>query len=78
MPRFFFNIRNGEALVKDPEGIDLPGLQEAKGAAMVSGREILAENVRINVAHPLRKIIIATRAARSWQLYPPRTFFRSR
>ena len=46
-------------MVKDLEEMDLPGLEEAKGAAMVSGREILAENVRMNVAHPLREIIIA-------------------
>jgi hypothetical protein len=59
MPRFYIHFRNGDLLVEDKEGHDLTGLDEARALAEVSGREILADNIRFNAATPLTAIVIA-------------------
>ena len=46
MPRFYFNIREGNRLTRDEEGLDLPGLDAAQREAEMSGREILADMLR--------------------------------
>jgi hypothetical protein len=43
MPRYFFNIRDGEKVDKDPEGMDLDGLSAVENEAMASAKEIIAE-----------------------------------
>jgi len=59
MPRFYINCLNGGQLARDDEGIDLPSLEEAREAALVSAREIIADNVKGNARNPLRAVIIA-------------------
>lgn len=46
MPRYFFNIREGNRLALDEEGMILPGLEAATREAEQSGREILADMLR--------------------------------
>jgi hypothetical protein len=46
MPRYFFNIRDDQGIVRDEEGMDLPDLQSAREEAQDSARELLAETVR--------------------------------
>jgi len=46
MTRFFFHIRDGESLIKDAIGIDLPDVDAARYDAEQSARELLAENLR--------------------------------
>jgi hypothetical protein len=58
MPRFYVHFRHGEMVATDDTGLDLPGLEEANAAALVSAREILAENVKFNADNPLTEIII--------------------
>jgi hypothetical protein len=43
MPRYFFNIRDGERVKEDPEGIDLDSLSAVENEAMTSAKEIIAE-----------------------------------
>jgi hypothetical protein len=59
MPRFYIHFRHGAFLAEDDVGLDLPGLEEAKAAAVVSGREVLSDNVKFNTADPLTEVIIA-------------------
>ena len=59
MPRFYINFLNGGQLARDDEGIDLPSVEEAREAALVSAREIIADNVKGNARNPLRAVIIA-------------------
>jgi hypothetical protein len=59
MPKYYIHFQNGEIIAKDEEGQELPGLDEAKEAAMVSAREILADNIKGNAANPLRAVMIA-------------------
>ena len=53
MPRFYINYRVGGRAVLDDVGQDLPGLEEAKAAALVSARELLADNIKTNTDTPL-------------------------
>ena len=45
MPRFFFNMRNGES-IDDPDGIFLPDTRSARLEAIRNARDIMAEEVR--------------------------------
>src|SRR3954470_20180616 len=58
MPRFYINFLNGDQIAKDDVGQDLPGLEEAKAAALVSAREILADNIKGGATNPLRAVLI--------------------
>jgi hypothetical protein len=58
MPKYFISFQNNSALAQDDEGQDLPGLDEARTAAMVSAREILADNIKGNAKNPLLVVII--------------------
>jgi len=46
MPVFYFHIRNGQELVLDREGVQMPGLEAALEEAKSAAREILAERIR--------------------------------
>jgi hypothetical protein len=42
MPRFFFHMRDGDWLVEDPEGSELPDLEAARAKAADLARDYLA------------------------------------
>ena len=46
MPRFYLHIREGDRLLEDPDGSDLPDLAAAQAEALVSAQELLAVKVR--------------------------------
>jgi hypothetical protein len=46
MRRFYFHLRNGDELLPDDEGIDLPDFSAAKREAVLAARELLAEAIR--------------------------------
>jgi uncharacterized protein DUF6894 len=58
MPRFYINFRSGDHDAKDDEGIELPGLEEARAVALTSAREIIADNIKANAKNPLLGVII--------------------
>jgi hypothetical protein len=58
MPRFYITFRNGNQVAKDDVGIDLPSLDEARKAALVSVREIVADYVKGAATAPLEAVII--------------------
>jgi hypothetical protein len=43
MTRYFFHIRNGEELVKDDEGTDLPDVSAARREAALSAQALILE-----------------------------------
>jgi len=47
MPRFFFHHQNGDQLISDEEGLDLPDLGAAREEAEASARKMLAEIIKI-------------------------------
>jgi hypothetical protein len=58
MPQFFFNFSRGGAIAQDPEGLDTPNLEAAKALAIQSVRELLADNIKANVADPIESVIV--------------------
>lgn len=46
MPRYFFNIRNGNGLTEDEEGRDFPDVGAARAEALKGVRSIVAEEVK--------------------------------
>src|SRR5215213_3452849 len=54
MPRYYINFQSGDQLAKDDEGIELPSLEAAWKAALVSAHEIKAD-----AKNPLRAVIIS-------------------
>lgn len=53
MPRFYFHLCNGQGLVEDHEGTELPDLTSATSHAITSLRDVLASEVKrgqINLA----------------------------
>jgi hypothetical protein len=58
MPIFYFNFRSRDLLIEDDEGQDLPGLAEAHAAALVSAREILADEIESGTTDPLLAVVI--------------------
>jgi hypothetical protein len=59
MPRFFIDFINGDQRAKDDTGVDLPSLELAREAALISAREIIADNVKGNSKNPLRAVVIS-------------------
>jgi hypothetical protein len=59
MPRFYINFQNGDQLAKDDVGLELPSLEAAWKTALVSAREIIADNIKHSADNPLRAVIIA-------------------
>jgi hypothetical protein len=54
MARYYILFQNSDGFVaKDDEGQDLPGLEEARAAALVSAREFVADNVKDGAKNPL-------------------------
>ena len=43
MPRYFFHMREGNGLTKDPDGLDLPDLHAARATAIKKSCQIWSE-----------------------------------
>jgi hypothetical protein len=46
MPKYFFHVRNGDELMEDPEGMELPNVVAARVEATQAARDIVAERIR--------------------------------
>lgn len=70
MAKFHINFRKGEMIEKDDAGIDLPSLAEAWEAALLSLREVLADNIHANSKTPVEAAIITDERGR-WLMTIP-------
>lgn len=46
MPRFYFHVRDGDTLITDQEGVEMPGNAAAAEEARQAARDLLAERVK--------------------------------
>jgi hypothetical protein len=46
MARYYFHIKDGADLIRDPEGSDLPTVEEARSQALKSARELWADAIK--------------------------------
>jgi hypothetical protein len=58
MPRYYINFRKADLIANDDEGQDFPGFEEAIAAALISARELLADNIKSPATAPLEAVII--------------------
>jgi hypothetical protein len=47
MPRYHFHIRDGDCLIRDAEGSELPSMAAARADAVASARFLHAEKVKV-------------------------------
>jgi uncharacterized protein DUF6894 len=73
MPRFFINFLRGGKISKDLEGQDLPGLKEAGAAALLSARELVAENIKSAADPPLEAVIVTNEGGRELMRIPAKS-----
>lgn len=64
MPQFFFQNHIGDALIEDPEGIELPHLEAARVEATAGLRQLAADDLRQNLPARNRQIDIHDTAGR--------------
>jgi len=71
MPKFYIHFQNSDGtLARDDVGQDLPGLQEAQAAALISAREIVADNVKGRASNPLVAVIISNEGGQDLIMIP--------
>ena len=58
MPVYYFHVRDGELLLEDKDGTNLPNMDAALAEARASAREIAADSLKANEAIDSRKIEI--------------------
>jgi hypothetical protein len=46
MPCFYLHIKDGDRLIKDEEGTELPSLDHARAAALQSARELWGDAIK--------------------------------
>jgi len=73
MPRYFINFLRGGKISNDVEGQDLPGLEEAGAAALLSAREIVAENIKSASDPPLEAVIVTNEGGRELMRIPAKS-----
>jgi hypothetical protein len=58
MPMLFIHVLTGDMIAEDYEGINLPSPEEAHAIAIVSARELLADNIKSASTTPLKAVTI--------------------
>jgi hypothetical protein len=70
MGRFYFHVKDGAALLRDPEGTDLRDAAEAERMALLSARELLANAVRSGKSRFPEAFVIADEQGRTIATVP--------
>jgi hypothetical protein len=66
----YIHFRNRDKIDKDDVGIDLPTLAEACEVALLSLRELLAENIHADSKTPVEAAIITDQSGRELMAIP--------
>lgn len=64
MPTFFFHVRDGDRLIEDPEGVDLPDLDAARAEAATAARQLRGDALLRGGAVAGRSFEITDKAGR--------------
>jgi hypothetical protein len=70
MAKFYIHLRNRDKIAEDDVGIDLPTLAQAREAALLSLRELLAENIHADSKAPVEAAIITDESGRQLMVIP--------
>ncbi|MGV3552165.1 DUF6894 family protein [Rhizobium sp.] len=58
MPKFYFHVRDGDQIIRDHEGIDMPGKDAAAAEAKQAARDLLAEQLKFGATLDTRQFEI--------------------
>ena len=58
MPRYFFNVVDGDRTIVDSLGLELDDLDEARQEAVASARELMSENLLRGVPPNGRRFVV--------------------
>ena len=70
MARFYFHIQDGDKLVQDPEGSDLPDVEAAKREALLAARDILSDAIKAGRSKVPEAFVIAELGRAGGRDYP--------
>ena len=76
MSRYFFHIRDGERLIEDPEGTDLPDLAAARDEAVLAARFLMSEKVKAGQVLDGQRFEITDEAGQVLDVLPFRAVLR--
>ena len=62
MPRYFFHVRDSLGYAEDDEGLELPGMAEARDAAVSGARSLLSAEVTAGALDLRGRIEVADEA----------------
>jgi len=60
MPRLYISFQSTAGLQPDDEGLELPGFEEARAAAITSAREELADDIKFAADDTMLAVIITS------------------
>jgi hypothetical protein len=64
MPRFFLNVRDGDFLARDVEGIEAANLNAARAEALAAARDLVGDGIKNDQVQDKRLYEIADEAGR--------------
>src|SRR3954453_18387094 len=70
MGRFYFHLREGDTLIPDDEGQDLPDVSVALREAMLTARDLLAEAIMAGKDEVPDAVVIGDEAGRPVETFP--------
>ena len=70
MGRFFFHLKDGDEIIPDEDGTELPDVAAATREALQSARELLAEAIKAGNPRIYEALVIADEAGRTVDILP--------
>jgi hypothetical protein len=70
MRRFYFHLKDADEFIVDDEGLELPGVNEAKRMALLSARELLADAIKSGKSRVPEAFVIADEQGRAIATVP--------
>jgi hypothetical protein len=70
MARFYFHLSEGDQLIIDDEGLDLPNFSAAQREALLDARELLAEAIKSGKPEVPEALVIADEAGQELGTVP--------
>lgn len=77
MTRYFLHLVDGDDVICDPEGSELPSIAAAREQALLSAREILAEAIKIGAQKVPRFVVAVSEGGNEVAVIDMRTVFPS-
>jgi hypothetical protein len=70
MPRFFLNVRDGDHLARDAEGIEAANLEAARAEALAGTRGVLVDEMKNGQVQDNRQCEITDEAGQVLAIFP--------